>query len=112
MAMSLDDVLFGLIIAGIGLCAAYIGAEYIGWRDHIAAEMRKQASIRELYKRESSRQVTDLDLRNTGDAADEWRVLVKLNSESPARRRNGETVSNFVVRREERQGIDGESTLR
>jgi hypothetical protein len=53
--MSLDDILFGLIIAGIGLCAAYVRAEYIGWRDHIAAEMRKRASIRELYIRESSR---------------------------------------------------------
>jgi hypothetical protein len=49
MAMSLDDVLFGVIVSGIGLSAAYFRDEYIGWREHRAAEMRKQTSRRELH---------------------------------------------------------------
>jgi len=46
--MSLDDVLFGMIVGGVGLCAAYFRDEYIGWREHRAAEMRKETSMREL----------------------------------------------------------------
>jgi hypothetical protein len=34
MVMSLDDVLFGVIIGGIGLCAAYFREAYIRWREH------------------------------------------------------------------------------
>jgi hypothetical protein len=49
MAMSLDDVLFGVIVSGVGLSAAYFRDEYIGWREHRAAEMRKQTSRRELH---------------------------------------------------------------
>ena len=47
--MSLDDVLFGVIVSGVGLSAAYFRGEYIGWREHRAAEMRKQTSRRELH---------------------------------------------------------------
>jgi len=47
--MSLDDVLFGVIVSGVGLSAAYFRGEYIGWREHRAAEMRKQTSGRELH---------------------------------------------------------------
>ena len=49
MAMSLDDVLFGVIASGVGLSAAYFRDEYIGWREHRAAEMRKQTRRRELH---------------------------------------------------------------
>jgi hypothetical protein len=47
--MSLDDVLFGVIIAGVGLCAAHFRGEYIRWREHGAAERRKETSMRELH---------------------------------------------------------------
>jgi hypothetical protein len=47
--MSLDDVLFGLIVGGVGLCAAYFRDEYIGWREHRTAEMRRETSQRELH---------------------------------------------------------------
>jgi hypothetical protein len=47
--MSLDDVLFGVIVSGVGLSVAYFRDEYIGWREHKAAEMRKQTSRRELH---------------------------------------------------------------
>jgi hypothetical protein len=60
MAMSLDDVLFGVIIGGIGLCAAHFRDEYIRWRDHRAAERRKATSMRELHiKRLSPREDAD-----------------------------------------------------
>jgi hypothetical protein len=47
--MSLDDVLFVVIVSGVGLCAAYFRDEYIGWRKHRAAEMRRVASMRALH---------------------------------------------------------------
>jgi hypothetical protein len=49
MVMSLDDVLFVVIVGGMGLCAAYFRGEYIGWREHRAAEMRREASMRALH---------------------------------------------------------------
>jgi hypothetical protein len=49
MVMSLDDVLFGMIIGGIGLCAAHFRGEYIRWREHRAAERRRETSMRELH---------------------------------------------------------------
>jgi hypothetical protein len=50
--MSLDDVLFGLIIGGVGLCAAHFRDEYLRWREQGAAERRKETSMRRLYDRE------------------------------------------------------------
>ena len=47
--MSPDDVLFGIIVSGVGLSAAYFRDEYIRWRELRAAEMRKQASRRDLH---------------------------------------------------------------
>jgi hypothetical protein len=48
MAVSLDDVPFGVIVSGVVLSAAYFRDEYIGWRERRAAEMRKRTSRREL----------------------------------------------------------------
>jgi hypothetical protein len=47
--MSLDDVLFVVIVGGVGLCAAYFRGEYLGWREHRAAEMRREANMRALH---------------------------------------------------------------
>jgi hypothetical protein len=49
MTMSLDDVMFGLIIGGFGLCAAQFRGEYIRLREHRAAERRRETSMRELH---------------------------------------------------------------
>jgi hypothetical protein len=46
--MRLDDVLFAVIIAGIGLCAAHFRSEYIRWREHRVAERRIETSMRQL----------------------------------------------------------------
>jgi hypothetical protein len=65
--MSLDDVLFGVIIGGIGLCAAYFRDAYIRWQEHRAAEVRKEMSMRELHiNRFSHREDTD-SIRNVLD---------------------------------------------
>jgi hypothetical protein len=47
--MSLDDVLFGVIIGGAGLCVAHFWGEYIRWREHVDAERRKETSMRQLH---------------------------------------------------------------
>jgi hypothetical protein len=52
--MSLDDVLFGLIIAGVGLCVAHFRHEYTRWRQHRAAEQRLEMSMRKLHLEQSN----------------------------------------------------------
>jgi hypothetical protein len=43
--MNLDDLLFVIIIGGIGLTGAYFRAEYVLWRRYKAAEQRKRATV-------------------------------------------------------------------
>jgi hypothetical protein len=43
--------LFGVILAGVGLCAAHFRGEYLRWREHGAAERRKELRMRRLYGR-------------------------------------------------------------
>jgi hypothetical protein len=66
--MSLDDVLFGVIVGGVGLCAAYFRDEYMGWREHRAAEMRKQTSMRELHIARVSHRVDADSIRSVVNA--------------------------------------------
>ncbi len=66
--MTLDDVLFGMIGGGVGLCAAYFKDEYTGWREHRAAELRKQKSMRELH----------IDRFSHREDADSIRIVVNL----------------------------------
>jgi len=47
--MGLDDALFGVILAGVGLCALYFRGEYLRWRAHGVAERLKDARKRRLY---------------------------------------------------------------
>jgi hypothetical protein len=73
MVMSLDDVLLGVIVGGFGLCAAYFRDAYIRWREHRAAEMRKEMRMRELHinrfsHREDADSIRDvLDLEELAD---------------------------------------------
>jgi len=67
--MRLDDVLFAVIFAGIGLCAAHFRGEYIRWREHRIAQRRieksmRQQQIRRMSPREdphSSRHLDDFE---------------------------------------------------
>ena len=54
--MNFDDVLFGLILCGIGLAVACFRSEYVLLRELRAAERRREGLMRELHlERLSSR---------------------------------------------------------
>jgi hypothetical protein len=59
--MVLDDVLFGVIIGGVGLCAAHFRGEYLRWREHRAAERRKETRMRKPH-------IDRLSLRGDADS--------------------------------------------
>jgi hypothetical protein len=46
--MNVDDLLFGLILCGIGLAAACFRSEYVHLREVIAIERRREKIMREL----------------------------------------------------------------
>jgi hypothetical protein len=47
--MNFDDVLFGLILCGIGLASACFKSEYVLLRELRATERRKERVLRELH---------------------------------------------------------------
>jgi hypothetical protein len=47
--MSFDIALILIVVGGIGLSAAYVRAEYIRWREHGAAELRRETVLRALH---------------------------------------------------------------
>jgi len=44
--MSFDVVLIAVIVGGLALSGAYVRAEYLGWREHGAAQRRRDAALR------------------------------------------------------------------
>jgi hypothetical protein len=57
--MNFDDVLFGLIVCGIGLAAACFRSEYVLLRELRAAERRREGLMRELHLERLSSQAGD-----------------------------------------------------
>jgi hypothetical protein len=57
--MNFDDVLFGLIVCGIGLAAACFRSEYVLLRELRAAERRREGLMRELHSARLSSQAGD-----------------------------------------------------
>jgi hypothetical protein len=55
--MSFDDVLFGLILCGIGLAGACFRMEYVLLREIRAIERRRERAMRELQIKRLSTQV-------------------------------------------------------
>ena len=49
--MKAEDLLLGVVIAGVGLTVAYIVAECRSWRTVKAAEHKAMSELRELYKK-------------------------------------------------------------
>jgi hypothetical protein len=47
--MNIDDVLFGIIVCGIGLAGACFRSEYVLLRELRATERRRQRLMRELH---------------------------------------------------------------
>jgi hypothetical protein len=54
--MGFDVVLIAVIVGGIALSAAYVRAEYLGWRENGATERRKEAALRDLHAASLSEQ--------------------------------------------------------
>jgi hypothetical protein len=47
--MSFDVALMVIVLGGIGLSAAYVRAEYLGWRELGAAERQREAVLQKLH---------------------------------------------------------------
>jgi hypothetical protein len=47
--MGFDIVLLLLVVGGIGLSTVYVRAEYLRWREHGAAQRRRETALRELH---------------------------------------------------------------
>jgi hypothetical protein len=57
--MNFDDVLFGLILCGIGLAVACFRSQYVLLRELRAAERRKEGLMRDLHLKRSPSQAGD-----------------------------------------------------
>ncbi|MGO9935739.1 MAG: hypothetical protein ACLPV8_28565 [Steroidobacteraceae bacterium] len=49
--MKVDDLLFVVVLSGLGLSCSYIVAEYLSWRSHQASEFKALLVVRNVYKR-------------------------------------------------------------
>jgi hypothetical protein len=54
--MSLDVALIVIVLGGIGLSAVYVRTEYMRWRELGAAQLRREAALRELHAARLSEQ--------------------------------------------------------
>jgi hypothetical protein len=54
--MSFDVVLIAILVGGIALSGAYVRAEYLGWREHGAAQRRRDAALRDRHAASFSEQ--------------------------------------------------------
>jgi hypothetical protein len=54
--MSFDFALIAVIVGGLALSGAYVRAEYLGWREHGAAQRRRDAALRERHAASLSEQ--------------------------------------------------------
>jgi len=54
--MGFDIVLIAVLVGGIVLSAAYVRAEYLGWREQGVAERRRAAALGELHASSFSEQ--------------------------------------------------------
>ena len=66
--MNVDDLLFGLILCGIGLAAACFRSEYLHLREVIATERKRERMMRELHSERLSAQNGDREHATRGVA--------------------------------------------
>jgi hypothetical protein len=57
--MNFDDVLFGLILCGVGLAGACFRSEYLLLRELRTAERKREGVMRELHSKRPSSQADD-----------------------------------------------------
>lgn len=70
--MNFDDILFGLILLGVGLAGACFRSEYVLLRELRMSERRKQRLMRELHSRRLAQPIIsqlrlDADVAVNGD---------------------------------------------
>lgn len=102
--MSFDVVLIAVLLGGIGLSAAYVTAEYRGWREQGAALRRREAALRELHAASFSEQhearllpsVVQLQGFGEGEAANPG---AELGAQSSTRRGNSSRDYSLGERR-------------
>jgi hypothetical protein len=75
MMTSLDNVMFAMIVVGVGLCVAYFRGEYIAWRKLRAAEIHNGTMMRKLHLDRLLRQEADpnrggVNLEGTANTAE------------------------------------------
>lgn len=49
--MLLEDILFAVILLGIGLGVFAVAAEFLSWRSHQVATLKATVGLRALYRR-------------------------------------------------------------
>ena len=54
--MSFDVFMIAVVLGGLALSIAYVGAEYRSWREQRAAQSRREAALRELHAASFSEQ--------------------------------------------------------
>jgi hypothetical protein len=54
--MGFDFVLIALIVGGLAMSGVYVRAEYLAWREHGAAQRRREAAQRDLHAASISEQ--------------------------------------------------------
>jgi hypothetical protein len=68
--MNIDDVLFGLIVCGIGLAAACFRSEYVLLRELRATQRRTERMMRHLHAERLSSRIDDSEQpARTGEIA-------------------------------------------
>ena len=66
--MNVDDLLFGLILCGIGLAVACFRSEYVHLREVIASQRRRERLMRELQSQRISAQTGNREHATRGVA--------------------------------------------
>ena len=87
--MGFDILLIAVIVSGIALSAAYVRAEYLGWREHGAMERRREAALRGLHAASLSDQHNAMFLPS----------VVKLQGFGAGEAANPDDAAEFATRR-------------
>lgn len=103
--MSFDVVLIAVLVGGIGLSAAYVTAEYRGWREQGAALRRREAALRDLHAASFSEQhearllPSLVHLQGFGDREAANPDDAEFGAQAPGARGNSSRDHSFAERR-------------
>ncbi len=102
--MDFDTVMFAMILAGFGLCAAYFWAVYVRWRNQKAAEIRRTVAFGQIYATRPRKQPpTELKV-TSGSAFNRPQAINRPQGWEPGERRAQ------VIRSSERKSEEERAT--